>query len=161
MPGPLLFAVSLRDVTKWRDREERLREAEAKYRTLVEQVPLATYINSVGLPLQTVYMSPQIEAMLGYPVSSWLEPDFFVTALHPDDRERVQAEVERTHATGEDVPARVPPARRGRARRVGARRDGCRFATRSTGRRCSRAYLVDITDRHAAEERPALRAAAS
>jgi PAS domain S-box-containing protein len=102
VPGPMLFAVSLHDVTKRRDREERLREAEAKYRTLVEQIPLATYINSVGLPVQTTYMSPQIEAMFGFPVSDWLKPDFLATRVHPDDRERVFAEVERTHTAGED-----------------------------------------------------------
>jgi PAS domain S-box-containing protein len=101
VPGPLLFAVSLRDVTKRHQHDERLRQAEAKYRTLVEQIPLATYINTTGMPVQTTYMSPQIEAMLGYPVSRWLEPGFFPTVLHPDDRERVLAEVERTHATGE------------------------------------------------------------
>ena len=102
VPGPMLFAVSLRDVTKRRQREERLRDAEAKYRTLVEQLPLATYINSIGMPVQTTYMSPQIEAMLGYPVSAWLEQDFFVGILHPEDRERVLAEVEGTHRHGED-----------------------------------------------------------
>jgi PAS domain S-box-containing protein len=101
VPGPLLFAVSLRDVTKRHQHEERLRQAEAKYRTLVEQLPLATYVNSVGLPLQTTYMSPQIERMLGYPVSKWLEPGFFITVLHEEDRERVSAEVIRTHQTGE------------------------------------------------------------
>ena len=101
VPGPLLFAVSLRDVTKRHQHEERLRQAEAKYRTLVEQLPLATYVNSVGLPLQTTYMSPQIERMLGYPVSKWLEPGFFISVLHEDDRERVSAEVLRTHQTGE------------------------------------------------------------
>ena len=101
VPGPLLFAVSLRDVTKRHQHEERLRQAEAKYRTLVEQLPLATYVNSVGLPLQTTYMSPQIERMLGYPVSKWLEPEFFISVLHEDDRERVSAEVSRTHETGE------------------------------------------------------------
>jgi PAS domain S-box-containing protein len=98
----MLFAVSLRDVTKRRDREERLRETEAKYRTLVEQIPLATYINSVSLPVHTTYMSPQIEAMLGYPVSDWLTPGFYATHVHPDDHDRVVAEVERTHKTGED-----------------------------------------------------------
>jgi PAS domain S-box-containing protein len=101
VPGPLLFAVSLRDVTKRHQHESRLRQAEAKYRTLGEQLPLATYVNSIGLPLQTTYMSPQIERMLGYPVSKWLEPGFFISVLHEDDRERVSAEVIRTHETGE------------------------------------------------------------
>jgi PAS domain S-box-containing protein len=102
IPGPLLFAVSLRDVTKRREREERLRDTEAKYRTLVEQLPLATYINSTGMPVRTTYISPQIEGMIGFPVSDWLQPDFFLGVLHPDDHERVLAEVERTHLTGED-----------------------------------------------------------
>ncbi|MDP9285905.1 MAG: PAS domain S-box protein, partial [Actinomycetota bacterium] len=102
VPGPLLFAVSLRDITKRREREERLREAEAKYRTLVEQIPLATYINTIGLPVTTEYMSPRIEAMLGFPASDWLQPDFLRGRLHPDDHGRVFAEVERTHATGDD-----------------------------------------------------------
>ena len=102
VPGPLLFAVSLRDVTKRREHEERLRDTEAKYRTLVEQLPLATYINSTGLPVKTTYISPQVEAMLGFPVSDWLQSDFLLGRLHPDDRERVLAEVERTHLTGED-----------------------------------------------------------
>ena len=46
-------------------------------------------------------MSPQIERMLGYPVSNWLVPGFFITVLHEEDRERVSAEVIRTHQTGE------------------------------------------------------------
>jgi PAS domain S-box-containing protein len=46
-------------------------------------------------------MSPQIERMLGYPVSRWLEPEFFISVLHEEDRERVSAEVLRTHQSGE------------------------------------------------------------
>jgi PAS domain S-box-containing protein len=98
----MLFAVTIRDVTKRRDREERLREAEAKYRTLVEQLPLATYINETGLPVRTRYISPQIEAMMGFPVADWLQEGFFEQRLHPDDRERVLEALERTHETGED-----------------------------------------------------------
>ncbi|NUR77150.1 MAG: PAS domain S-box protein [Thermoleophilia bacterium] len=101
-PGQLLFAISLRDVTKRREREERLREAEAKYRTLVEQIPLATYINDTGMPVRTRYMSPQIERMLGFPVSDWLRPDFFLSRLHPEDRERVLAAIRETHENGQD-----------------------------------------------------------
>ena len=76
--------------------------AELDYRTLVEQIPLATYINETGFPIRTQYMSPQIEEMLGYPVKAWLEPDFFWSVVHPDDRERVLAEVEDTHTLGRD-----------------------------------------------------------
>ena len=105
VPGPLLFAISLRDVTRRRDQQERMREAEAKYRTLVEQIPLATYINDTGFPIRTQYMSPQIETMIGYPVEAWYEPDFFPTIIHPDDKDRIIGEVERTHARGEDFRA--------------------------------------------------------
>ena len=160
VPGPLLFAVSLRDVTKWRDREARLREAEAKYRTLVEQLPLATYINSIGLPLQTVYMSPQIESMLGYPISSWLEPGFFLSVLHPDDLERVQTEVERTHATGDTfrLEYRLLAAD---GRTVWVLDETVAIRDHEYRPTLLQGYLVDITDRRATDERPALRAAAS
>ena len=102
VPGRLLFAVSLRDVTKQHAREERLRQVEAQYQALVEQIPVATYVNSIGVPLRTTFMSRQIERILGYPASRWLEPDFFMTVLHPDDHERVLAETRRTHDAGED-----------------------------------------------------------
>jgi PAS domain S-box-containing protein len=101
VPGRALYAVSLRDVTRLKERELRLRDAEAKYRALVEQLPLATYVNEIGLPIRTRSMSPQIEAMLGYPASSWLEPGFFWRCVHPADRARVAVDVERTHSIGE------------------------------------------------------------
>jgi len=148
VPGPLLFAVSLRDVTKRHQRDERLRQAEAKYRTLVEQLPLATYINSTGMPVQTTYMSPQIEAMLGYPVSRWLEPDFFISILHPDDRERVVAEVARTHASGENF--RMEYRLIAADGRVVWVRDET-VAVRDTEYHpiLLQGFLVDVTDHHA------------
>jgi PAS domain S-box-containing protein len=151
VPGTDLFAVSLRDITKRNDREERLREAEAKYRTLVEQIPLATYVNETGLPVRTRYISPQIESMLGYPVSAWLEPDFFPSRLHPEDRDRVMAEADRTHRTGESFRAEY--------RLVGA--DGRvvwvldeTSAVRDDEYRplFLQGFLLDITERRAADE---------
>ncbi|HVU79474.1 MAG TPA: PAS domain S-box protein [Gaiellaceae bacterium] len=156
VPGPMLFAVSLRDVTKRREREERLRDAEAKYRTLVEQLPLATYINALGLPVRTEYMSPQIESMLGYPVSRWLESDFYDEILHPEDRDRVMAEIERTHRTGENfkLEYRLIAADGSIVHvldeTVAVRDDEYRPIMRQ-------GYFVDITDRrsHRASLRPA------
>jgi PAS domain S-box-containing protein len=101
VPGDPLFAVSLADVSRIREREQRLSDAEGRYRTLVEQLPLATYVNEIGLPIRTTYISPQIEAMLGYPVEDWLRPDWFPSLLHPADHDRVLAELERTHVNGE------------------------------------------------------------
>ena len=151
VPGPMLFAVSIRDVTKRREREERLRETEAKYRTLVEQIPLATYINTIGMPLRTKYMSPRIESMLGFPVSSWLEPDFFMSCLHPDDSERVVAEVERTHATGENfrMEYRLTAAD---GRTVWVHDETVAVRDEEYHPLFLQGFLIDVTDRHVDEE---------
>ncbi len=78
-----------------------LSEAEAKYRTLVEQVPAVTYIAAADEKSTTLYISPQLEALLGFVPSEWLgKPDAWVRQLHPEDRERVLAEVTRSHALG-------------------------------------------------------------
>jgi PAS domain S-box-containing protein len=148
VPGPLLFAVSLRDITKPREREKRLRDAEAKYRTLVEQIPLATYINALGMPVSTRYMSPQIEAMLGFPFSDWLDPDFFLTRLHPADREDVMAEIERTHTTGEDFRMEYRLiAADGRAVRVHDETVAVRDEEYQP--LFLQGFLIDMSDRHA------------
>ena len=79
-----------------------LREAENRYRALVEQLPLVTYIDRLDAWSSAIFMSPQIERILGYPVENWIEdPQFFPKVLHPNDRERVLAEHKTAHRTGE------------------------------------------------------------
>ena len=79
-----------------------LREAENRYRTLVEQLPLVTYIDRLDAWSSSMFMSPQIERILGYPVQDWLDdPQFFPKVLHPDDRDRVLEEHARAHESGE------------------------------------------------------------
>ncbi len=92
------------DVTESREAEERLRAAEAKYRSLVEDLPLATYVDALDTTSSNIYTSPQIEKLLGYSREEWLaNPDLFPKTLHPDDRERVLAEHARTYETGEPL----------------------------------------------------------
>jgi PAS domain S-box-containing protein len=63
---------------------------DVRYRMLVEQIPAVTYICEFSPDAPFLYVSPQIERMLGYPAARWLaEPDLWAERIHPEDRERV------------------------------------------------------------------------
>jgi PAS domain S-box-containing protein len=68
------------------------KQAEARYRTLVEQLPLITYIDTpYSADDAAAYVSPQILEIVGYSLEEWhANPDFFIEHLHPEDRERVR-----------------------------------------------------------------------
>ncbi|MDI6853715.1 MAG: MEDS domain-containing protein [Deltaproteobacteria bacterium] len=86
--------------------EENLRQSEIKYRTLVEHIPAITYIAELDPSSTTTYVSPQVEAILGLsPADYQADPDIWQKQLHPDDRERVLAELARSHATGNPFSA--------------------------------------------------------
>jgi diguanylate cyclase (GGDEF)-like protein/PAS domain S-box-containing protein len=87
--------VTSRDVTE-------RKEAEERYRTLVERIPAITYIRQIGGNSQTVYVSPQVRDVVGYtPEECTTSPDLWIKILHPDDREAVLAEDRRINETGE------------------------------------------------------------
>lgn len=102
--GPLVTA-TVRDISERRQAELQLRHAEARYRTLVEEIPAVTFIASLeDRPQQAseLYVSPQIEQLLGFTQRQWLEdPVLWYRQLHPDDRERWHVEFARTCSTGE------------------------------------------------------------
>ena len=83
------------------------KRAEARFRTLVEQIPAITYTEELRKNGKTLtYISPQYEAMLGYsPEEGISHPEHWIEITHPEDRERVIAEDERTDETFE--PFRV------------------------------------------------------
>jgi PAS domain S-box-containing protein len=71
-------------------------------RSLIEQVPVAVYIDRLDDISSNVFMSPHLEAVLGYSAEEWAsDRELFVKVVHPDDRERVLAEHRRTAATGD------------------------------------------------------------
>ena len=72
------------------------------YQRLVERVPAVVYVDASDDASSALYMSPRVDAMLGYTPDEWLaDPEMWVRLLHPEDRGRVLAEHQRTRRTGE------------------------------------------------------------
>lgn len=72
----------------------RLSQAETKYRTLVEQLPVITYIARPDDRKSALYISPQIESILGFSPLSWLaDPDLWINQVHPEDRRQVMSSI--------------------------------------------------------------------
>lgn len=74
------------DITKRKQAEERLRESEQSFRTLVETTAAVPWTADIETWAFT-YVGPQAVRLLGYPIEQWYEKDFWVSHLHPDDRE--------------------------------------------------------------------------
>jgi PAS domain S-box-containing protein len=91
---------------------EAQREAEERFRRLAEELPLVTYMDapfatdgngSPPLVGRNMYISPQCEAMLGYPPADWGDSDLWETIIHPEDRDRVLTAMRRFQETGEPL----------------------------------------------------------
>jgi PAS domain S-box-containing protein len=90
------------DVTARKHAEERSLQAEAKYRSLVEQLPAVVYLGEYGEEGDWLYISPAVEGLLGYTPEEWLaNPAPLGTLAHPDDLAAVRAAEEASLRTGE------------------------------------------------------------
>jgi diguanylate cyclase (GGDEF)-like protein/PAS domain S-box-containing protein len=99
--GPERFlVVTLRDMTELQAGREARFEAEAKYRTLVEQIPAVVYLDPVDENMDSIYVSPQVTDLLGIDPTDWLEdPYCWRNHVHGDDIDRVWQEYEDAYRT--------------------------------------------------------------
>jgi PAS domain S-box-containing protein len=82
--------------------ERELRAAQERYRLLAERIPGVTFVWDVRARRdEPVYVSPQIQSILGYTSEEWGRADFWRTRLHPDDRQAVLSETVRVSASGD------------------------------------------------------------
>jgi PAS domain S-box-containing protein len=89
---PLYVLGSFVDVTQRKEAELRLEELERRYRNLVEQLPAVAYMDAVDEGMTSIYVSPQVERVLGVSADVFMNEQVWVGHLHPDDRERAIAE---------------------------------------------------------------------
>lgn len=80
------------DVTEHRKTERELRDAETKYRTLVEGLPAVVYLAEFGEEGGWRYVSPQIESILGYSQEQFMSASkLWRDRILPEDREQAMA----------------------------------------------------------------------
>ncbi len=131
--------------------EWRLRAAEARYRSLVEQLPLGIYVNAIDAASTPIYRSPATEAITGRSALEWIDdPGLLATVIHPDDRDRVLAAMADAGDAKYSAEYRI------------LRPDGSvvwvldeSIVVRDQGgaQACRQGYLLDVTEHRRAEER--------
>jgi two-component system, cell cycle sensor histidine kinase and response regulator CckA len=144
--GRVSFVGFIRDLSE-------LRAAELHYRTAIENLPLAAYRNAATGHPATLYVSPQIEDMLGYPAEAWLgeDNDFYGSVVHPDDLERANAECVAAREAG--VPFRAEYRMLHRNGEIVWVLDQSTIVRDETGTPLfAQGFLLDITERKRLEE---------
>jgi PAS domain S-box-containing protein len=150
---PLGHIAIYHDISAEKQAAEAQREAEKRYRDLIEQLPLVTYIDEPIETATNIYTSPQVEELVGTSPDEWVgDPDFFPKLLHPDDRERViadHARALRSGASSWSFEYRLL-ARDGRT--VWIRDDAVVVRDERGQPLYTQGFMLDITERKQAEE---------
>jgi PAS domain S-box-containing protein len=77
---------------------------DARYRALVEQMPAVVFMAHLDEGVGEAYVSPQIEAALGFSQQEWLEdPIRWYERIHPDDKARWSVEAAGMLLSGEPL----------------------------------------------------------
>ena len=142
------------DVTEQRRTERALQETQERHRSLVEHIPAITYVYEMTNEENTVFMSPQVEGLLGYTPAEMIDQsELWWNRIHIEDRQRIIDETDEFNKNGDFY--------RGEYRMIA--RDGTVvwvqdearsfYATIKVDRlKMAQGFLIDISERKHLEE---------
>lgn len=149
---PRYFVAQMQDITPFKAAGAALREAEARYRTLVEQTPAAVYVDEADFLGACLYVSPRIEALVGRTPEEWVgQGDAWPDMIHPDDQAWVLQRSRESNDSGEPFFAEYRFATLD-GRVVWVHDEATLVLNEDGSRQCWQGVMVDITDRKLAEE---------
>ncbi len=77
---------------------------ETRYRVLLDQIPAVVFMAYLDKGIGEAYVSPQIEATLGFSQTEWLEdPVRWYHQIHPDDKDRWSSEAAAMFLSGQPL----------------------------------------------------------
>ena len=130
-----------------------LKDAEERYRAMVEQLPAVLYVAEFGPEATWHYVSPRIHDLMGYTAEEWVaDPTLWMTHIHPDDRQGVLQDEEFNggRALGAEGVSEYRMRTRD-GREVWIRDEGVVVADASGAPTRYRGFMIDITAQKMAE----------
>lgn len=89
---------------RWKMRPAEAPGLDARYRTLVEQIPAVIFMAYLEKGIGEAYVSPHIESVLGFSQEEWLDdPVRWYRQIHPEDKERWSFEAAQMLVSGEPL----------------------------------------------------------
>jgi PAS domain S-box-containing protein len=149
--GAQVFLTALYNISDRKQIEEDLKELNAKYSALVEQIPAIVYVAEFGADGTWYYVSPRLESLLGFSPAEWMEDrTLWYQQLHPDDRERVMQD--EAYSIANHQPFRSEYRLYSRDRQIRWFQDEALLLPQEPGKPLMmQGMILDISDRKTAE----------
>ena len=130
-----------------------LKDADARYRAMVEELPAVLYVADLGAEATWHYVSPRIQELLGYTTEEWqADTSLWMSHIHPDDRRQVLEDEE--FDGRRDIGARSVSEYRMRTRdgrEVWIRDEGVVIGNERNEPTLYRGFMIDISPQKEAE----------
>ena len=93
------YVANFRDITERRETETAMRDTRRRLEYLLSATRAITYTAQIPVGRGATFISANVKDVLGYEPSLAMTDGFWLDNIHPDDRPRVEAELQALYAT--------------------------------------------------------------